>query len=270
MDASPRGEEDLAMTSAPTAPGQHTVAASARQLTKVYGADETEVRALDGVTVDLYAGEFTAIMGPSGSGKSTLMHCLAALDTPTQGEAVVGGTSLGSLRDKQLTRLRREQIGFVFQAFNLVPTLTAQENILLPLDLAGRKPDQAWFDQVVDAVGLRPRLGHKPSELSGGQQQRAACARALVSRPSIVFADEPTGNLDSTSSSEVLGFLRRSVDEFGQTIVMVTHDPVAASYTDRVLFLADGRIVEELRRPDRDAILAAMARLTPAPTGTEG
>jgi putative ABC transport system ATP-binding protein len=274
MDAPPRGEEDLAMssapTSAPTAPGQPTtVAASARQLTKVYGADETEVRALDGVTVDLYAGEFTAIMGPSGSGKSTLMHCLAALDTPTAGEAVVGGTSLGSLRDKQLTRLRREQIGFVFQAFNLVPTLTAQENILLPLDLAGRKPDQAWFDQVVDAVGLRPRLGHKPSELSGGQQQRAACARALVSRPSIVFADEPTGNLDSTSSSEVLGFLRRSVDEFGQTIVMVTHDPVAASYTDRVLFLADGRIVEELRRPDRDAILAAMARLTPAPTGSE-
>ena len=239
------------------------VAASARDLVKVYGKDETEVRALDGVTVDLFTGEFTAVMGPSGSGKSTLMHCLAALDTPTAGEAVVGGTSLGALNDKALTRLRREQIGFVFQAFNLVPTLTAQENITLPLDLAGRKPDPAWFDQVIDAVGLRDRLSHKPSELSGGQQQRAACARALVSRPAIVFADEPTGNLDSTSSGEVLSFLRRSVDEFGQTIVMVTHDPVAASYTDRVLFLADGRIVEELRHPDRDQILAAMARLTP-------
>jgi putative ABC transport system ATP-binding protein len=215
------------------------------------------------VTVDLFTGEFTAVMGPSGSGKSTLMHCLAALDTPTAGEAVVGGTSLGALNDKALTRLRREQIGFVFQAFNLVPTLTAQENITLPLDLAGRKPDPAWFDQVIDAVGLRDRLSHKPSELSGGQQQRAACARALVSQPAIVFADEPTGNLDSTSSGEVLAFLRRSVDEFGQTIVMVTHDPVAASWTDRVLFLADGRIVEELRHPDRDQILAAMARLTP-------
>ncbi|GAA1477553.1 ABC transporter ATP-binding protein [Nocardioides aestuarii] len=252
------------MTAAPA--HSSPVAASARDLTKVYGTGEAEVRALDGVTVDLFTGEFTAVMGPSGSGKSTLMHCLAALDTPTAGEAVVGGSSLGTLKDKQLTRLRREQIGFVFQAFNLVPTLTAQENILLPLDLAGRKPDPAWFDQVVDAVGMRSRLGHKPTELSGGQQQRAACARALVSRPAIVFADEPTGNLDSTSSAEVLGFLRRSVDELGQTIVMVTHDPVAASYTDRVLFLADGRIVEEMRRPDRDSILAAMARLTPART----
>ncbi len=250
-----------------TTPGQYSpVAASARDLVKVYGSAETEVRALDGVTVDLYTGQFTAVMGPSGSGKSTLMHCLAALDTPTSGEAIVGGTSLGNLKDKDLTRLRREQIGFVFQAFNLVPTLTAQENITLPLDLAGRKPDQEWFDKVIDAVGLRPRLTHKPSELSGGQQQRVACARALVSRPSIVFADEPTGNLDSTSSAEVLGFLRRSVDEFGQTIVMVTHDPVAASYTDRVLFLADGRVIEELRQPDRDSILEAMARLTPAPT----
>jgi len=252
-------------TASPPSPPSLPVAASARDLVKVYGKDETEVRALDGVTVDLYSGEFTAVMGPSGSGKSTLMHCLAALDTPTSGEAVVGGTPLGDLNDKTLTRLRREQIGFVFQAFNLVPTLTAQENITLPLDLAGRKPDRAWFDQVIDAVGLRSRLTHKPSELSGGQQQRAACARALVSRPAIVFADEPTGNLDSTSSGEVLSFLRRSVDEFGQTIVMVTHDPVAASYTDRVLFLADGRIVEELRHPDRDQILAAMARLTPAP-----
>jgi putative ABC transport system ATP-binding protein len=238
-------------------------AASAHDLVKIYGKDETEVRALDGVTIDLYAGEFTAVMGPSGSGKSTLMHCLAALDTPTSGEAVVGGTPLSGLKDKQLTALRREQIGFVFQAFNLVPTLTAEENITLPLALAGRKPEPEWFDQVVGAVGLRDRLTHKPSELSGGQQQRAACARALVSKPSIVFADEPTGNLDSTSGAEVLGFLRRSVDEFGQTIVMVTHDPVAASYTDRVVFLADGKIVDELRDPDRDSILEAMARLTP-------
>ncbi|GAB3015906.1 ABC transporter ATP-binding protein [Nocardioides flavus (ex Wang et al. 2016)] len=240
------------------------VAASARDLVKTYGKGEAEVRALDGVTVDLMKGEFTAVMGPSGSGKSTLMHCLAALDTPTSGEAIVDGTALGGLKDKDLTTLRRERVGFVFQSFNLVPTLTAEENILLPLDLAGRKPDKAWFDQVVDAVGLRPRLGHRPSEMSGGQQQRVACARALVSQPSIVFADEPTGNLDSTSGAEVLGFLRRSVDEFGQTVVMVTHDPVAASYTDRVLFLADGRIVDELRQPDRDHILEKMARLQDA------
>ncbi len=251
-------------TSTATGPGDtRAVAASAHDLVKVYGKDETEVRALDGVTVDLYAGEFTAVMGPSGSGKSTLMHCLAALDTPSGGEAVVGGTPLGLLKDKALTQLRREQIGFVFQAYNLVPTLTARENITLPLDLAGRKADPEWFDRVIDAVGLSDRLSHKPSELSGGQQQRAACPRALVSKPAIVFADEPTGNLDSTSSAEVLGFLRRSVDDFGQTIVMVTHDPVAASYTDRVIFLADGRIVDELHRPDRDSILEAMARLTP-------
>ena len=237
------------------------VAASARNLVKVYGKGQTEVRALDGVSVDLLQGEFTAIMGPSGSGKSTLMHCLAALDTPTSGEAVVDGTSLGKLNDKDLTTLRRERVGFVFQSYNLVPTLSAEENILLPLNLAGRKPNRAWFDQVVDAVGLRPRLGHRPSEMSGGQQQRVACARALVSQPKIVFADEPTGNLDSTSSAEVLGFLRRSVDEFGQTVVMVTHDPVAASYTDRVVFLADGVIVDELRTPDRDQTLAKMASL---------
>ncbi|QZY30694.1 ABC transporter ATP-binding protein [Nocardioides coralli] len=243
--------------------GTRTVAASAQDLVKIYGRDEAEVRALDGVSIELYAGEFTAVMGPSGSGKSTLMHCLAALDTPTSGEAYVDGTPLGQLKDKALTTLRREQIGFVFQAFNLVPTLTAEENITLPLALAGRKPDPEWFDRVVDAVGLRDRLHHKPSEMSGGQQQRAACARALVSQPSIVFADEPTGNLDSTSGAEVLGFLRRSVDDFGQTIVMVTHDPVAAAWTDRVVFLADGRIVEELHDPDRDGILEKMARLTP-------
>ena len=239
-------------------------AASARALTKVYGAEQAQVRALDGVDVDLQRGEFTAIMGPSGSGKSTLMHCLAALDTPTSGEVVVDGTALGGLKDKDLTTLRREKVGFVFQAFNLIPTLTARENILLPLDLAGRKPDQEWFDEVVDAVGLRPRLGHRPSEMSGGQQQRVACARALVSRPAIVFADEPTGNLDSTSSAEVLGFLRRSVDELAQTVVMVTHDPVAASYTDRILFLADGRIVDELREPDRESVLERMGRLQAA------
>ncbi len=241
-----------------------SVAASAHDLVKAYGKDEAQVRALDGVSVDLFAEEFTAIMGPSGSGKSTLMHCLAALDTPTSGEVVVNEVALSGLKDKALTSLRRENIGFVFQAFNLIPTLNAQENILLPLDLAGHKPDQAWFDTVIDAVGLRSRLGHRPSEMSGGQQQRVACARALMSRPAIVFADEPTGNLDSTSSGEVLAFLRRSVDEFSQTIVMVTHDPVAAAYTDRVLFLADGRIVDELRNPDRDSILKTMARIQDA------
>ncbi|MBM0124483.1 ABC transporter ATP-binding protein [Pimelobacter simplex] len=234
------------------------VAARAIDLHKRYGSGDSEVRALDGVTLDIGAGEFTAIMGPSGSGKSTLMHCLAALDTPSSGDVQIGDVTLSHLRDKALTTLRREQVGFVFQAFNLVPTLTARENILLPLSLAGRKPDQAWFDTVVDAVGLRDRLGHRPSQMSGGQQQRVACARALVSKPAIVFADEPTGNLDSTSGAEVLGFLRRSVDEFGQTIVMVTHDPVAASYCDRVVFLADGRVVDELREPDREAILEKM------------
>ncbi len=240
-----------------------TGAASARNLVKTYGEGEAEVRALDDVTVDLHAGQFTAVMGPSGSGKSTLMHCLAALDTPTSGEALVDGVELSKLKDKALTALRRERIGFVFQSFNLIPTLSAEENIVLPLALAGRRPDQEWFDRVIDAVGLRDRLRHRPSEMSGGQQQRVACARALVSRPTVVFADEPTGNLDSTSSAEVLGFLRRSVDEFGQTIVMVTHDPVAAAYTDRVVFLADGRIVEELAQPTRDTILDTMARLTP-------
>ncbi len=238
-------------------------AASARDLVKIYGKDETEVRALDGVTVDLFAGEFTAVMGPSGSGKSTLMHCLAALDTPTSGEALVGGTPLGGLKDKQLTALRREQIGFVFQAFNLVPTLTAEENVLLPLAIAGRKPESGWYRLVIDAVGLAGRLSHRPDQLSGGQQQRVAVARALMSRPDIVFADEPTGNLDSRSGAEVLSLLRRSVDEFGQTVVMVTHDPVAASYTDRVVFLADGQVVDELRRPTREGVLEAMAAMDP-------
>ena len=236
-------------------------AARAVDLRKTYGAGDSAVHALAGVTLDLEAGRFTAIMGPSGSGKSTLMHCMAALDTPSSGAVEVGGTDLGRLKDKELTALRRERIGFVFQAFNLIPTLTAAENILLPLNLAGRKPDQEWLDTVVDAVGLRDRLGHRPSELSGGQQQRVACARALASKPSIVFADEPTGNLDSTSGAEVLSFLRRSVDEFGQTVVMVTHDAVAASYCDRVVFLADGLVVDEIRDPKREQIQEHMTRL---------
>jgi len=244
--------------------GAHDAAARAVDLRKSYGSGDSEVRALDGVTVDFERGAFTAIMGPSGSGKSTLMHMLAALDTPTSGSVMVDGVDVGSLNDKALTALRRERIGFVFQAFNLIPTLTAKENILLPLDLAGAKPDQAWFDTVIDAVGLADRLGHRPAQMSGGQQQRVACARALASRPAIVFADEPTGNLDSTSGAEVLTFLRRTVDEFGQTVVMVTHDAVAASYCDRVVFLADGRIVDQLDQPTRDTILARMSALQDA------
>ncbi len=236
-------------------------AARVRELTKVYGSGQTEVRALDGVSLDLYTGEFTAVMGPSGSGKSTLMHCCAALDEATSGSVVIGDTELARLKDKELTLLRRERIGFVFQSFNLVPTLTAEENILLPLSIAGRKPDRGWYDLVIDTVGLRDRLGHRPNELSGGQQQRVAVARALVSRPAIVFADEPTGNLDSRSGGEVLSLLKRSVDDFGQTVVMVTHDPVAAGYTDRVVFLADGAVVDELRDPQPEHVLDRMARL---------
>jgi len=251
------------MTS-PAPASASAVAASTVGLTKVYGSGESEVRALDGVDVDLRAGEFTAIMGPSGSGKSTLMHCLAALDTPTSGQVRVDGTDLSQLGDKALTKLRRERIGFIFQAFNLIPTLTAQENITLPLALAGRTPDQDWFNTVIGTVGLGDRLGHRPSEMSGGQQQRVACARALVSKPSIIFADEPTGNLDSVSGADVLGFLRRSVDEYGQTIVMVTHDAHAASYCDRVIFLADGKIVDELASPAPEQILEHMTALQAA------
>jgi putative ABC transport system ATP-binding protein len=236
-------------------------AARAVDLRKTYGSGDSAVHALAGVSLDLETGRFTAIMGPSGSGKSTLMHCMAALDTPSDGTVEVAGTDLGRLKDKELTALRRERIGFVFQAFNLIPTLTALENILLPLNLAGRKPDQQWLDTVIDAVGLRDRLDHRPAELSGGQQQRVACARALASQPSIVFADEPTGNLDSTSGAEVLSFLRRSVDDFGQTVVMVTHDAVAASSCDRVVFLADGRVVDEIQDPQREQILEHMTRL---------
>jgi len=235
-----------------------TNAARATALSKIYGTGDTRVTALDAVDVEIETGRFTAIMGPSGSGKSTLMHCLAGLDSVSGGQVWIGDVELSALSDKNLTKLRRDAVGFVFQAFNLVPTLSALENITLPLDIAGRKPDQAWLDTVIDTVGLRDRLGHRPSELSGGQQQRVACARALASRPTIVFADEPTGNLDSRSGAEVLDFLRRSVDEFGQTIVMVTHDPGAAGYADRVLFLADGRIVDEMLEPTAARVLERM------------
>jgi len=237
------------------------VAARAEGLTKTYGTGDATVTALDDVTVELYTGEFTAVMGPSGSGKSTLMHCFAALDSATRGSVFVGDTELSRLGDKELTRLRRDEIGFVFQSFNLVPTLTAEENILLPLSIAGRRPDPEWYSTVIETVGLRDRLTHRPNALSGGQQQRVAVARALASRPSIVFADEPTGNLDSRSGAEVLTLLRRSVDEFGQTVVMVTHDPVAAAFTDRVLFLADGAVVDEVREPDREIVLDRMTRM---------
>ena len=235
--------------------------ASARGLVKVYGSGPTAVRALDGVDVDFASGELTAIMGPSGSGKSTLMHCMAGLDTVTSGTVVVDGEDVARMNQRGLTKLRRNRLGFVFQAFNLIPTLTAAENITLPLDIARRPVDRDWFDTVVDAVGLRDRLDHRPSELSGGQQQRVACARALVSRPAVVFADEPTGNLDSRSSGEVLGFLRHSVDVLGQAVVMVTHDPTAASYAHRVLFLADGRLVGEVVEPTTESVLDALREL---------
>ena len=233
-------------------------AAGAIDAVKVYGKDDSEVRALDGVTVSFEAGRFTAIMGPSGSGKSTLMHCLAGLDSLTGGSVYVGETYLASLNDKQLTELRRTEVGFIFQAYNLVPTLTALENITLPLLLGGSKGDQQWIDRVIDTVGLRPRLKHRPSELSGGQQQRVAVARALASKPTIIFADEPTGNLDSRTGAEILAFMRLAVRELGQTIVMVTHDPVAASYADRVVFLADGKIVDEMLEPSADRVLDRM------------
>jgi putative ABC transport system ATP-binding protein len=245
-------------TGAPTADSAGraaSVAASASELVKVYGQGDTVVRALDGITIDFPRGQYSAVMGPSGSGKSTLMHCLAGLDRVTSGRVSIDGTDLGSLNDKELTRLRRDKVGFVFQAFNLVPTLTAQENILLPLSIARRSPDPAWYASVVDTIGLRDRLTHRPSELSGGQQQRVAAARALVSKPAIIFADEPTGNLDSRSSAELLEFMRRTVVELGQTIVMVTHDATAASYAQRVVFLGDGRIVDEMRAPTAEAVL---------------
>jgi putative ABC transport system ATP-binding protein len=246
-------EELNVPTAAPTV--DVDVAARAQALTKTYGSGNTQVVALREVDVAFERGRYTAIMGPSGSGKSTLMHCMAGLDSVTSGRVTIGDADLTRLDDKRLTQLRRDKIGFIFQAYNLIPTLTALENITLPLDIAGRRPDQQWLDTVIDTVGLRDRLSHRPSELSGGQQQRVACARALASRPDVVFADEPTGNLDSKAGAEVLGFLRRSVREFGQTVVMVTHDPAAASYSDRVVFLADGQVVDEMTDPNPERVL---------------
>ncbi len=236
------------------------IAASVRNAVKQYGTGESAVFALNDVTVDFARGEFTAIMGPSGSGKSTLMHCAAGLDELSSGDVFIGETRLGGLKEAALTNLRRDNVGFVFQAYNLIPTLTARENILLPMTLAKATPDTAWVDNVVDAVGLTDRLSHRPSELSGGQQQRVAVARALASRPQIIFADEPTGNLDSATGDEILTFMRRAATDFGQTIVMVTHDPNAASYANRVLFLADGKIVDEMRDPDEERVLQRMRR----------
>jgi putative ABC transport system ATP-binding protein len=241
------------------------IAARAADVWKVYGSGEAQVIALHGVSIELEKSRYTAIMGPSGSGKSTLMHCLAGLDSVTRGEVFIGGTRVTGLSDRELTQLRRDKVGFIFQQFNLLPTLTALENIVLPLSIAGRKPEQAWLDTVIDTIGLRDRLDHRPSQLSGGQQQRVAAARALASRPEVIFADEPTGNLDSRSGAEVLGFLRNSVRDFGQTIVMVTHDPNAASYADRVVFLADGRVVDELHDPTAEAVLDKLKRLDVTP-----
>jgi putative ABC transport system ATP-binding protein len=251
----------MASTHPVTSEPSVTAAARAEDLTKTYGRGDVVVRALDGVTLAFERARFTAIMGPSGSGKSTLLHCLAGLDAPTSGRVLIGEVDLTTLSEKQLTRLRRDKVGFVFQAFNLVPTLTAAENITLPLDIAGRDVDRSWFDTVVDTVGLRDRLGHRPSELSGGQQQRVAGARALVSRPEIVYADEPTGNLDSRSGRELLEFLESAVRDHGQTIVMVTHDAVAASYADRIVFLADGRVVDEMLEPTTDRVLDRLKSL---------
>jgi putative ABC transport system ATP-binding protein len=245
------------------------VAARTVDLWKTYGdSDATRVDALAGVTLDVPCGRFTAIMGPSGSGKSTLLHCLAGLDRVTGGQVWIGDTRIDTLGDRGLTRLRREQLGFVFQLFNLLPTLTAAENITLPLAVGGRKPERAWLDLIVKSLGLADRLGHRPAQLSGGEQQRVACARALITRPQVVFADEPTGNLDSRSGAEVLGFLRRLVQELGQTVVMVTHDPTAAAYADRVVFLVDGRIVGELADPTAARVLEQMKHLDSNPGET--
>ncbi|MDJ0462401.1 ABC transporter ATP-binding protein [Streptomyces sp. H27-C3] len=242
------------------APRDAKDAARARGLTKAYGTGETAVIALDSVDVDIARGRFTAVMGPSGSGKSTLMHCLAGLDTVSAGQVWLGDTELTGLKERELTRLRRDKIGFMFQSFNLLPTLSAAENITLPMDIAGRKPDQEWLARVIDTLGLRDRLGHRPTQLSGGQQQRVACARALASRPELIFADEPTGNLDSRAGAEVLSFLREAVDELEQTVVMVTHDPVAAAHADLVLFLGDGRIVDDMPSPTAEAVLERLKR----------
>lgn len=253
MTNTPLAELPAPPTTAPLEP-----ALRARGLTKVHGTGDTSVTALDAVSVDIAASRFTAVMGPSGSGKSTLMHLLAGLDTPTEGTVTLGDTRLDTLGDSQLTRLRRDRIGFVFQSFNLLPTLTARENIVLPLRLAGQRTDDPWIDEVIDAVGLRDRLDHRPAELSGGQRQRVAIARALATRPDVIFGDEPTGNLDSSSGADVLAFLSRAVRELGQTVVMVTHDPVAAAWADTVLFLADGRLVDRITNPTADQVLDRM------------
>jgi len=259
-----------------TPPHRHLPAAAAAartvDVTKVYGSGDAVVRALDGVSVEFPVGQFTAVMGPSGSGKSTLMHCVAGLDNPTSGQLFLAGVELGTLSDKDLTVLRREQVGFVFQAFNLVPTLTAIENVTLPAALGRRRLDRAWLDTVIDTIGLRDRLHHRPAELSGGQNQRVAVARAVASQPAIVFADEPTGNLDSRAGAEVLGLLRRAVDDLEQTVVMVTHDPTAASYADRVVFLNDGQIVDELTEPTAERVLDRIKSLevAPATAGNKG
>jgi putative ABC transport system ATP-binding protein len=246
--------------SPPTALLEQRTAARTEDAVKIYGKGQTEVRALDGVSVEFFAGRYTAIMGPSGSGKSTLLHCVAGLDNLTSGKAFIGDVDLSTLSDQRLTILRRDRVGFIFQAYNLVPTISAAQNITLPLLLAGHKGDRAWIDQVIDTVGLADRLQHRPSELSGGQQQRVAVARALASRPEIIFADEPTGNLDSRAGAEVLTFMRRAVDEMHQTIVMVTHDPTAASYADRIVFLADGRVVDEMQKPTAERVLERLKR----------
>ena len=251
----------MTITEPPAAPAPTTAAARAVRATKTYGSGDTLVTALDQIEVEFAPRRFTAIMGPSGSGKSTLMHCLAGLDELTSGQVFIGDVDLTALSEKRLTTLRRDKVGFVFQAFNLVPTLNALENITLPMSLAGRSTDQAWVDHVIDTVGLRDRLTHRPSELSGGQQQRVAVARALASKPEIIFADEPTGNLDSNSGGEILNFMRRAVDEFDQTIVMVTHDPLAASHADRVVYLVDGKIVQDMADPTPEAIIDQMKHL---------
>ena len=250
------------MTSAVASePAAGTIAARAEEVTKIYGSGEAAVRALDNITVEFEAARYTAIMGPSGSGKSTLLHCLAGLDRVTTGRVVLGDIEITAVSEKQLTVVRRDKIGFVFQSYNLIPTLNAIENITLPLALAGKKPDKPWLDRVISTVGLADRLSHRPAELSGGQQQRVAVARALVSRPQVIFADEPTGNLDSKASAEILGFMRQAVDDLGQTIVMVSHDPIAAGYADRVVFLADGKIVDEIHNPTAEAVIDRVKNL---------
>jgi putative ABC transport system ATP-binding protein len=260
--ADPTNRGSVTLTDAvPAAPRSDSPAAHAVDLRKIYGSGQAAVHALAGITVTFERGRFTAVMGPSGSGKSTLMHCMAGLDRPTSGESYVGDRDIGRLDDAGLTEMRRDHIGFVFQSFNLVPTLTARENITLPADLAGRPVDKDWFDYLVAQLGIGDRLSHRPTEMSGGQQQRCACARALINRPDLVFADEPTGNLDSNSTNEMLSFLRRSVTEFGQSVVMVTHDPHGAAYADRVVFLADGNIVDEITGPTPDSVLERMRTL---------